>query len=244
MANQVATIREKYLKTQENIANRARSVGRSPESIRLVVVSKAQPLEVVQAALQAGVKILGENYADEAVDKIMALKGQSGVEWHMIGHVQSRKAKLVAEHFALFHSLDSLKLAERLDRLASELARPLPALMEFNVGGEETKFGWPAEDESRWPDLLSDVTAIAAMPNLKVQGLMTMPPLARDAETTRSYFRRLRRLRDYLSEHVTRVEWKELSMGTSADYLIAVEEGATLVRVGEAILGPRPHSGD
>ncbi len=244
MADLVASIRENYLRALENIANGVRQAGRSPESVRLVVVSKSQPKEVVRAAIDAGVKILGENYAEEAVEKMMALNSQSAVEWHMIGHVQSRKAKLVAEHFALFHSLDSLKLAERMDRQASEIGRTLPVLIECNVGGEETKHGWPADDESRWPDLLADFNTIGMLSHLKIQGLMTMPPFFEDVERSRPFFRRMRRLSMYLQEKLPQVEWKELSMGTSVDYMIAVEEGATLVRVGQAILGPRPGYGD
>ena len=215
-----------------------------PESVRLVVVTKLQPIEVVQAAIEAGAKILGENYAEEAVEKITKLKSQTGVEWHIIGHVQSRKARLVAEHFALFQSLDSLKLAERVDRFAAELNRVLPVLLEFNVGDETSKSGWLALDEARWTDLLNDVNAVASLTHLQLRGLMTMPPLFTDPEAARPYFQRLRRLRDFLAKHIPQVEWRELSMGTSADYTVAVEEGATLVRVGQAILGQRPRHGD
>ena len=244
MSSLVSSIREKYLQTLDTIAVAAHKSNRPPDSIRLVVVTKKQPVEVIQAAIEAGAKILGENYAEEAVEKILALKSYSAVEWHMIGHVQSRKANLVAEHFALFHSLDSLKLAQRVDRFAAEFNRKLPVLLEFNVGGEESKHGWSAFDESRWPDLLADVEAIASLPNLQLRGLMTMPPLVLDPSAARPYFERLRRLRDFLSEQVPHIELSELSMGTSADYTVAVEEGATLVRVGQAILGPRPGYGD
>lgn len=249
MPDLVSSIRERYLKTLDTISAAARKSNRSPESVRLVVVTKTQPPDVVKAVIEAGAKILGENYAEEAVEKILALKSQSSsfqsaVEWHMIGHVQSRKAQLVAEHFALFHSLDSLKLARRVDRFAAQFGRRLPVLLEFNVGGEAGKHGWSASDESRWPDLLTDVNAIAALPNLEVRGLMTMPPLSTDPETARVYFRRLRRLRDFLAKRAPQAEWGELSMGTSSDYAAAVEEGATLVRVGQAILGPRPGYGD
>ncbi len=247
MSDLISSIREKYLQTLDAITVAARKSNRLPESVRLVVVTKTRPLEVVQAAIEAGAKILGENYAEEAVEKIQALALRPphfAVEWHMIGHVQSRKAQLVAEHFALFHSLDSLKLAQRVDRFAAEFKRRLPVLLEFNVGGEESKHGWSASDESRWPDLLADVNAIAALPNLQVRGLMTMPPLALDPSAARPYFERLRRLRDFLSERASHIELSELSMGTSADYAAAVEEGATLVRVGQAILGPRPQYGD
>jgi pyridoxal phosphate enzyme (YggS family) len=244
MSDLVSSIRGRYLRALDRISSAASKAGRNPESIRLVVVTKTQPVEVVRAAIEAGASLLGENYAEEAVQKILALESQSvvnqsAVEWHMIGHVQSRKAELVANYFALFHSLDSLKLAQRVDRFAREAGRTLPVLLEFNVGGEESKSGWPASDESRWPALLADVNAIASLPNLDVRGLMTMPPLSTEPEAARIYFQRLRRLRDFLAQHLPQINWSELSMGTSSDYTVAVEEGATLVRIGQAILGPR-----
>jgi pyridoxal phosphate enzyme (YggS family) len=243
MSDLASSIRERYLRTLDNIASSARKANRPPESVRIVVAAKSQPLEILQSAIEAGIGIFGENYAEEAIEKIQALKPQSAVEWHMIGHVQSRKAKLVVEYFALLHSLDSLKLAQRLDRFAAESGRLLSVLLEFNVGGEMSKQGFAASDESRWPELLPDVQAIAALPNLKVQGLMTMPPLSTDPEAARAYFQRLRRLRDFLAKRIPQAEWHELSMGTSVDYPVAVEEGATLVRIGQAILGPRPEHG-
>src|SRR5262245_14395248 len=139
MLDLVSSIRENYQFALDQIANAARKNHRDPKEIRLVVVTKSQPLEVVQAAIEAGLRILGENYPEEGVMKIQFLSAQSGVEWHMIGHVQSRKARLVVEHFALLHSLDSLKLAQRLNRFAAEKNHVLPVLLEFNVGGEESK---------------------------------------------------------------------------------------------------------
>jgi len=246
MPNLVASIREKYQYTLDQIAASARKSDRDPADVRLVVVTKSQPVEVVRAAIEAGVRILGENYPEEGVTKIQSLAGQSSVEWHMIGHVQSRKARLVADHFALLHSLDSLKLARRLDRFAAERSRVLPVLLELNVGGEESKAGWDASDESRWAELLPDVSSILDLPNLRVQGLMTMPPLETDPEDARRFFIRLRQLRDHLASQFPRTDWRELSIGTSADYPVAVEEGATLVRVGTAIVGARKyrHSGE
>lgn len=243
--NDVAAIRERYLKTLDAIAAAASRAGRSPDAVRVVVVTKAHPVQTVRAAIEAGARLLGENYAEEGVEKILALKSytseaQIGVEWHMIGHVQSRKAGLVIEHFALFHSLDSLKLARRMARLAAGRGRPFPALLEFNVSGEPSKYGWPAADESRWPELLPELEEIVREPNLNVCGLMTMPPLSTDPEAARPYFQRLRRLRDFLALRLPQADWQELSMGTSSDYIVAVEEGATLVRIGQAILGPRP----
>ena len=244
MTDLVASIRENYLFTLDQIAASARKSGRPPEDIRLVVVTKSQPLEVAQAAIEAGVRILGENYPEEGVTKIQSLDHQSGVEWHMIGHVQSRKAKLVAEHFELLHSLDSLKLAQRLDRFSAESGRILPVLLEFNVGGEESKSGWDASDDSQWENLLPDVQSILDLPNLRVHGLMTMPPLETDPEDSRRFFQRLRLLRDHLSSAFPQADWRELSMGTSADYTVAVEEGATLVRVGTAIVGARKYKSE
>ncbi len=241
MTDLVASIRENYLHTLEKINNAALKSGRTPGDIRLVVVTKTQPVEIVQAAIEAGVRIFGENYPEEGVMKIQSVAEQSGVEWHMIGHVQSRKARLVADHFALLHSLDSLKLAQRLDRFAAEGNRLLPVLLEFNVGGEESKSGWSAADEMHWNALMPDIESIVELPNLSVHGLMTMPPLGIDAEESRRFFLRLRLLRDHLAARFPQAQWRELSMGTSADYEVAVEEGATLVRVGTAIVGARKY---
>jgi len=244
MSDLVVSIREKYQFTLDKIAAAARKSHRDPNEIRLVVVTKSQPAEVAQAAIEAGAQILGENYPEEGVAKIQSLAGQSGVEWHMIGHVQSRKARLVADHFALLHSLDSLKLAQRLDRFAAERNHVLPVLVEFNVGGEVSKSGWNASDESQWNALLPEISSILALPNLRIQGLMTMPPLETDPQDSRRFFLRLRALRDHLASQFPQADWHELSMGTSADYTVAVEEGATLVRVGTAIVGARKYKSD
>jgi len=233
-------IRERYESTLERIASAAQASGRNPDSVRLVVVTKAQPLEVVQAAVEAGAHLLGENYPEESVSKISFFGHESGVEWHMIGHVQSRKARLVIDHFDLLQSLDSLKLAKRLDRMALEADRVLPVMLEINVGGEESKYGWTARSESDWPALYPVIDSILELKNLEVRGLMTMPPLETDPENARVYFRTLRLLRDHLASRYAQTDWRELSMGTSADYQVAVQEGATLVRIGTAIVGPRP----
>ena len=240
METLVAQIRERYERTLEHITSAARNSGRTPEDVRLVVVTKAQPLEVVRAAVQAGAHFLGENYPDESVSKISSIGPESGVEWHMIGHVQSRKARLVIEHFDLLQSLDSLKLAERLNRMAGEAGRVLPVMLEFNVGGEESKYGWPAAYEKDWMALYPDIEAILGLENLQMRGVMTMPPLETNPEDARIYFRTLRLLRDHLAARYPQADWYELSMGTSADYEVAVQEGATLVRIGTAIVGSRP----
>ena len=239
MPDLVSSIREKYQSTLDQITSAAHKSHRDPNEVRLVVVTKSQPVEVVQAALEAGVRIFGENYPEEAVIKIQGLGAQTGVEWHMIGHVQSRKARLVVDHFALLHSLDSLKLAQRLDGFAAEHNKILPVLLEFNVGGEESKAGWDASEASKWGVLLPEIASVVELPSLRVQGLMTMPPLENEMEDSRRYFQSLRNLRDHLASQFPQAHWLELSMGTSADYAIAVEEGATLVGVGTAIVGAR-----
>jgi hypothetical protein len=195
-------------------------------------------MEVIQAAIAAGISMFGENYAEEALGKIVALK-ETKVEWHMIGHVQSRKAEIIARNFSMLHSLDSSKLADRLERICIELNRTLPVLLEFNVSGEESKFGFSAWEENHWSELKPDIEKILSFSHLHVNGLMTMPPLFEDPERTRPYFQRLRKLQNYLANQFPKVQWQELSMGTSVDFLAAIQEGATFVRIGKAILGPR-----
>jgi pyridoxal phosphate enzyme (YggS family) len=157
----------------------------------------------------------------------------------MIGHVQSRKAKIVCEHFSLVHSLDNKKLAERLNYYAGEAGKVLPVLLEFNLSGEESKSGWSANDENQWDKFLPEIDQINSFTQLRVQGLMAMPPLFDDPEYARPYFKKLRKLQGYLKSIFPDIDWKELSMGTSSDYRVAIQEGATLIRIGQAILGPR-----
>jgi len=234
----ISSIRDRYQLTLAQIAETAARSGRLPSEVRLVVVSKSQPLEIVRAAVAAGISSFGENYAEEAVEKIAALKG-TAVEWHMIGHVQNRKAIMVAANFNMVHSLDSLKLAGRLNHFCSELIKILPVLLEFNVSGEESKFGFSAWDEAGWPDLEHEIEEILALPHLRVCGLMTMPPYFNNPESTRPYFQRLHNLQEFLAKRFPKAEWKELSMGTSVDFVTAIQEGATIVRIGQAIFGPR-----
>ena len=196
-------------------------------------------MEVIQAAIAAGVKIFGENYPEEAREKIQAVTSVD-VAWHMIGHLQSRKTKLVCDHFDWMQSLDSLHLAEKMERLLAEHNRMLPVLLEFNVGGEETKSGWLAGESSKWRSFLPDIRQILELSHLQVHGLMTMPPLTVNREEARIHFKKMVELQKYLRKQFPQANWDELSMGTSSDYEAAVEEGATFVRIGTSILGPRP----
>ena len=232
-------IAENFKRVSDRIEAAATSVGRTGEQVRLVVVTKGQPIEIVHRAIEAGAKYLGENYVEESLPKIATVEKARGVEWHMIGHVQSRKARKVCEHFDWVQAVDSLRLATRLDRFASEMGKHLPILLECNVSGEETKYGWTAWNELEWGDLADKISPILEMSNLNLRGLMTMPPFFSNQEQARTYFVRLRKLRDYLSSKFSDNDWHELSMGMSADYEVAIQEGATIVRIGTAILGKR-----
>lgn len=234
------TIRRNLERVRMNIQRAAKESGRDPDSVRLVVVTKSQPVEVVAAAIAAGATCLGENYPEEAAEKIAALKLAILPELHMIGHLQSRKAKFVVDYFQMMHSLDSLRIADRLEHLLGQADKTLPVLLEFNVGGEPAKYGWNATKDDCWEEMLPEIEKILSLPHLSVRGLMTMPPLFSDAEKTRPYFVLLRRLRDYLAMCFPNVHWDALSMGTSGDYETAIREGATLVRIGKAVLGARP----
>ena len=233
-------IKNKLDAVLDRIAQAAKSGRRRPEDVQLVVVTKGQSIETVHAAIEAGAHLLGENYVEEALPKIEAASDCGDIEWHMIGHIQSRKAKTVVENFDFVHSLDSMKLARRLDRYCEELGRSLPVLLELNVSGEESKYGWPAWDEEKREEFAADVEKILAFPNLRVQGLMTMAPYLDDPEGARPYFRLLRQVQEDLAKRFPRADWKELSMGMSADFEVAIQEGATIVRIGTAILGDRP----
>jgi PLP dependent protein len=237
-------IRGNYSRVLEQIDQAARSAGRDPAAIRLLVVTKGHPVTAVQQAIDAGIRLLGENYVEEAVEKIQTLDARAAargekLEWHMIGHLQSRKARLVCENFACLHSLDSLKLAERLDRFAEELGRKLPVMLECNVSGEGTKFGYPVWREDGWQELAGEFSRLLELSYLQVRGLMTMAPFFDEPEPARPYFQRLRRFQAFLKKNLSQSDWAELSMGMSGDFTVAVQEGATFVRVGTAIMGAR-----
>ncbi len=236
------TIEKKFNQVKETIEATAHAAGRDPHYIKLVVVTKGHPLDSVLAAIDAGATHLGENYAEEGVQKILACTAYTHIHWHMIGHIQSRKASLISQYFDCVHSLDSLKLARRLDRFAAEQGRLLPVLLECNMSGEASKYGFPTWNEAEWEQLLPDLSAILALPKLNVQGLMTMPPYFPDPEEARPYYKQLRKLGEYLQRHFPQVAWLEYSMGMSADYPVAIQEGSTQVRVGTAIMGERHHS--
>ncbi len=218
--------------------------GRSPSEVALVAVSKTHPAEAVLAAAAAGVQHFGENRVEEAQSKIPQVnrRAASPLVWHMVGHVQSRKARDVLPLFQVVHSVDSLKLAARLSRLAVESGARLDILMEINISGETSKGGFTAcdwaADQAVRELLWHEMAQVLALPGLNVRGLMTMAPLVADMEQARPVFAGLAALRRALAETFG-VALPDLSMGMTDDYPVAVEEGATMVRVGRAIFGER-----
>jgi len=235
----VSEVQDNYHRILERISVVASIAGRDPGEIRLVVVTKGQPAEKIQAVIEAGAIDLGENYLEDAIPKIELFRPSRDLIWHMIGHVQSRKAPGVCQYFSYVQSLDSLKLAHRMSRSIGDPNSAKSVLIEFNVSGEETKFGFPAWQEDRWNQLLSELREIVAQPNLAIHGLMGMAPYSQNPESARPYFQRLFRLREYLNFQIPEGDWRELSMGMSADFEIAIQEGATIVRLGEAVMGKR-----
>jgi pyridoxal phosphate enzyme (YggS family) len=233
---------------QERIAEAALRAGRDATRVTLVAVAKTFPASAVVAAYQAGVRHFGENRVEEGATKISAVQAAiSGPKptWHMVGHVQSRKAQAVADHFDYVHSVDRLKIAQRLSRFAQAARRTLPVLLECNVSGEETKFGFDLQgweqDKTRRHAFFATVEEILALPGLSVRGLMTMAPFVADPETVRPVFVSLRVLLDTLRERFPSQDWHHLSMGMTDDFEVAVEEGSTMVRIGRAVFGARSH---
>jgi PLP dependent protein len=226
------SVKDNIRHVRETMAEAARRSGRSASAIRLMAVTKTVNDDLIIAAIRTGVEIIGENYVQEAKRKIEKL-GKTG-EWHLIGRLQTNKAKYAVHLFDMIHSVDRLELAAELDRRARAAGRVIPILIEINVGGEKSKSGVPL-DSAR--DL---VRHVAPLENLSIQGLMTMPPWFVDPEMSRPYFRTLRELRDKIAgEAVPRVGMRELSMGMTDDYAVAIEEGATIVRIGRGIFGER-----
>lgn len=212
---------------RSRIVNAAETVGREPNGIKLIAVSKTHPAETLREAIAAGASVFGENKVQEAEGKIVEL-GRDGIEWHLIGHLQSNKARKAVQLFDVIHSVDSLDIAKRLERICAEEGRErLEVLIQIDLAGEETKSGIP---EAEIPELIDFLTTCE---RLKLIGLMILPPFFDDPEATRPYFKRLRDIRDRL------IPGGELSMGMSHDFEVAIEEGATMVRVGTAIFGER-----
>jgi pyridoxal phosphate enzyme (YggS family) len=223
-------------KRLENVNDRinkaALKCGRDPENIHLVAVSKTIPANRVKEAIELGVTILGENYVQEARDKFNVL-GTYPVSWHFIGHLQTNKAKYAVRLFDLIHSVDTLKLARELDKQAKKVNKFQDILIQINVSKEPSKSGSDMENAA---NLIKDIVGLE---NLSVKGLMAMPPFFNNPEKARPYFTALRNLRDQIQKTLPGVALDELSMGMTGDFEVAIEEGATFVRIGTAIFGER-----
>jgi PLP dependent protein len=203
---------------------------REPNSLTLLAVTKAQPPEVVSAAAGLGLLVFGENKVQEAKAKIPLCPGR--LRWHFIGHLQSNKCRDAVQLFSMIQSVDSLPLAQEINKRADEAAKTMPVLLEVNLAGEASKFGYQP------PALLAELKQINALPRIEIHGLMTVPPWSPDAESSRPHFRRLRELK-LECEQIIGAPLPHLSMGMSGDFEVAIEEGATMVRIGTALFGPR-----
>lgn len=228
----IDTFRDRLARINEQIAATTARCGRSPESIRLVAVTKTHSVETILHAIDAGLVDLGENRVQEALPKLAALAGRP-VRWHLIGHLQSNKVKQVVGRFAWLHGIDQVRLAQEVGRRSVERGIVQPVLLEVNVSGETTKYGFSPQE------LLENAGVLAEIPGIRIDGLMTMAPNVEDAERVRPVFAQLRELAVRLhSLRLPGLRMQELSMGMSNDYPVAIEEGATMIRLGTALFGP------
>lgn len=228
-------ITENLEQVRKNIEEACRAVNRDPGEVTLISVSKTKPVSMLQEAYDAGSRDFGENKVQEIMDKYPQLP--SDIRWHMIGHLQRNKVKYIVDKVALIHSVDSLRLAETIENEAAKHNVTVPILIEVNVAQEESKFGLKTEE------VLSLVESVAALPHINIKGLMTIAPYVEDPEENRGIFLQLKKLSvDIAAKNINNVNMSVLSMGMTGDYQVAVQEGATMVRVGTGIFGERDYS--
>ena len=231
------SIAENAAQVRERIDAAARRAGRSPNEITLMGVSKTFPVERIREAYAAGLRVFGENRVQEFAEKAGAVSDLTRAEWHLIGHLQSNKAAKAADLFGAVDSVDSVKLAERLNAAAEKADKTLPVLIEINVGGEDAKSGVAPDS----PELENLLQAAPQLANIRIRGLMTVPPYSENPQNARPFFRQLREIRDGIAtRRLPSTSMNVLSMGMSHDFEVAIEEGSTCVRVGTAIFGDRP----
>lgn len=229
-------IAENYKQVKENIAQACRAVGRNPEEVTLIAVSKTKPVEMLQQAYDAGGRCFGENKVQEIMDKYPCLP--EDIKWHMIGHLQRNKVKYIVDKVAMIHSVDSLRLAEAIEQEAKKQNVKVPVLIEVNVAGEESKFGLKPEE------VLPFLETVSNFEHLQVKGLMTIAPYVENPEENRQIFRQLKKISvDIDQKNINNINMSVLSMGMTGDYQVAVQEGATMVRVGTGIFGDRDYLG-
>lgn len=228
-------VAENLAQVQKNIEESCREINRDPEEVTLIAVSKTKPVEMLKEAYDAGARVFGENKVQEIVDKYDQMP--SDVKWHMIGHLQRNKVKYIVDKVAMIHSVDSFRLAETIEKEAAKKDVIVPILIEVNVAQEESKFGLKPEE------VLPFIEEIADFSHIQIKGLMTIAPYVENAEENRGIFRELKKLSvDIAAKNINNVTMSVLSMGMTGDYMVAVQEGATMVRVGTGIFGARNYA--
>lgn len=228
-------VAENLIQVQKNIEEACKKVNRDPDEVTLIAVSKTKPVEMLKEAYEAGARVFGENKVQEIVDKYDQMP--SDVKWHLIGHLQRNKVKYIVDKVAMIHSVDSLRLAETIEKEAEKKNVVVPILIEVNVAEEESKFGLKPEE------VLPFIEQIADFSHIQIKGLMTIAPYVENAEENREIFRELKKLSvDIAAKNINNVTMSVLSMGMTGDYMVAVQEGATMVRVGTGIFGARNYA--
>ena len=228
-------ISQNYKQVEKTLIDTCNNCGRAPQSVTLIAVSKTKPIEMLQEAYDAGARDFGENKVQEIMDKYDKLP--SDIRWHMIGHLQTNKVKYIADKVHMIHSVESVKLATEISKQATKTGRIIPILIEVNISGEESKFGIKPEECENF------IRSIHMLPGITIKGLMTVPPFVEIPEENREYFKTLKKLSvDIMQKNIDNVCMDFLSMGMSSDYMVAIEEGANLVRVGTSIFGERNYA--
>jgi pyridoxal phosphate enzyme (YggS family) len=242
MNHGAATLSANLEQVRRRMAAACERSKRSPNEVTLVAVTKTRTPDEIVAAYRCGLRHFGENRVEEAEEKLPLLQASFEFDppvWHMIGHIQSRKAARAVALADVIHSLDSLRLAHRLDAFAAQADKRMPVLIEVNVSGEVSKYGFSASSGEERRELIEELASLGQLSHLEVLGLMTMAPIVPQPEEARPVFAALRQLRDVLRSRLSYSTWPELSMGMTDDFEVAIEEGATIVRIGRAIFGPR-----
>ena len=223
---------ENLCEIEQRITFSCETAGRKRDDVLLIAVSKTKPISLLEEAYACGIRDFGENRVQELTQKAESMPDD--IRWHMIGHLQKNKVKAAVRHAYMIHSVDSLVLAETISAEAVKQSKSINILLEVNIAGEESKFGYSPSE------VLTDISAIAALPNLKIKGLMTIAPFTEIAESNRDYFRQLKELAvDITNKNIDNVDMEVLSMGMSGDFQVAIEEGATMIRVGTSVFGER-----
>jgi pyridoxal phosphate enzyme (YggS family) len=234
LANPTSIIAENLKRIESTIADTLTKTGREAENVQLVTVTKGRSTDLIRSAYESGLRTFGENRVDEALSKQLEVPDLEGLTWHMVGKIQSRKAKDVARNFSCVHSLDRVKIARLLDKHRSGIPAKLQVFIEGNFSGEQSKSGFMLADRTSWSEIFNELSQVLLLPNLEVIGIMTMAPWQVDETIIRNTFRKAREFGDQLKEHfhLQRIEY---SMGMTDDFVIAIEEGSTVLRLGRAV---------